>query len=346
MRRTPNALAMGALAAMAVIALVPAALTAQLSVRDVSLSADTIDLGDRFELRFTVVLPPGQVLFLPDSIEAPGFESFGEVEWSAQGGSDGATELAIVYPLIAFQVGPVTVPDIDVFAGSAEESVAAGLSEPGATVGSWESFAREPGRVPSLRIATVPAERVQVRSVLVIDEMTDGIRPRPPADVMGGDRHWPSTVLALLFGAVLVGALTVAAREWRTAAAQRRLEASRPDPRTVAITALDQLLAEGLHRAGRVRDFYDRSSTIVRRYVEGLETGWGPAWTSTELMTDLERRARERAGRLPAEMSSAERVKFAGDRPDSEVAESHWSAVRTWVSTTGPDEPTSTETDA
>ncbi|NIQ54993.1 MAG: hypothetical protein GWN71_16885, partial [Gammaproteobacteria bacterium] len=52
-------------------------------VRDVTVSPDTIEIGDRFDLRFTLELPGGTVAFLPDSLDTGAVESLGAVEWTA-----------------------------------------------------------------------------------------------------------------------------------------------------------------------------------------------------------------------------------------------------------------------
>lgn len=311
-------------------------------VRDVTLSADSIGIGDRFELRFTLVLPEGAVAFLPDSLETGAIESFGPVEWTASEVATGGLELAVSYPLIAFQTGSVEVPELDVFAAPAAEAATAGLAAPGDAVGSWQAFRESPAAVPSARRLTIPEHRVRVSSVLALDDLTTQLAPRPPADVSGGDRDWLSTTLATLFGVLLAGVTVVSARDWMRAERATGF-APPPDPRTRALEALDALIEEAPHRDGRMRVFYGRWSDVVRRYVEGFAPEWGPSWTSTELMADLQGAKRSvavaralSADAIAAEMRLAERVKFGGLRPDVEAAEAHWRAVRDWVAGSGP----------
>lgn len=314
------------------------------AVRDVTLSADSIGIGDRFELRFTVVVPEGAVAFLPDSLEAGAFESFGPVEWTASETAAGDCELSVSYPLIAFRTGSVPVPELDVFVAPAVESVSAGLSTSGDVVGSWQAFRESPADVPSARLLAISEQRILVSSVLVLDDLTTQLAPRPAADVSGRDRDWPSTALATLFGIILAAVTVVSARDWLRAE-RASGHGSPPDPRTRALAALDALMAEAPHHHGGVREFYGAWSDVVRRYVEGFAPEWTPSWTSTELMSDLQGVRRSLAVRralaadgVAEEMRLAERVKFGGLRPDVDVAEAHWRAVRDWIAASEPDD--------
>lgn len=323
-----------------------------------SLSADTIAIGDRFQLSVVATVPADMVVFLPDSLEGTGFEPFDVVQWSATEGPAGEATLTISYPLIAFAVGEIVVPDFGVYAAARDESQAAGLSSSGDVVGSWERFRESPAAVPSARVVTVPEHRVWVASVLVADETSGQLTPRPAADVSGGSRHWPSTLLATVFGLAVIAFLGVAAGRVYGDARERKVAQQRlPDARSRALLALDELLASEAHLEGRTKDFFTESSTIVRAYVEELDTRWSRAWTSTELMSDLtagattngrgarafesshgelatgatEGPAAPRTEELVAEMIRAEVVKFGGARPDAATAEAHWRVVRDWI---------------
>lgn len=315
----------------------PAGAQAPPAVRDVVLSADTVEIGDRVDLRFMLVVPDDAVAFIPDSLPSAPVESVRPVEWSVVDTVGGAIRLSVAYPLIVFETGSGRTPELDVFVAPAEESVAAGLSAPGERVGSWSSFREAPSVVPSARLLPVPSRDLHVASVLALDDLTTQITPRPPADVSGGSRDWASTTLIALFGVLLTGLVTISAREWVEA---RGTVPAPPPPssRQRALNALDELAARGLHRQGHVRELYAAWSDIVRRYVEGFAEEWGPAWTSTELIADLQGRRRglavERALSAEAvsrEMRTAEEVKFGGLRPDAETAHAHLQRVRDWI---------------
>lgn len=312
----------------------------RLTVHSVALSADTIGIGDRFQLDMTIVLAPRSVAFLPDSIVGPGFEPFGPVEWTARTLGDGATELTVTYPLIAFQVGTVTVPEFEVFAADATEGASTGIAPPDAPVGDFETFVENVAMLPSARLRPVPPQDVWVASVLILEDQEYGIVPRPAADVAGRNRNWPATALTLLFGIGLFAVSAVTMRDW-SASRSAGNRTSPPSPRDVALAALDRLVAQG--PAEDPRAFFASSSEIVRRYVETFDGRWGPAWTSTELMRGLHAREgvdprRELAGTpavdpapLAREMEFAEAVKFGGKRPDRVTAERHVGALRSWI---------------
>jgi hypothetical protein len=315
-------------------------------VEEVSVSADTVTLGDRFSLHVSVRLAPGSVAFLPDSILGRGFEPFGRVEWEGAAESDGSVRVTATYPLIAFEVGDVEIPEFEVYAAEATEAVRAGMATSGEPVGRFDTFVDNVRMAPSARMTAVPPSRIAVASVLHAEDMEYGIVPRPVADVAGGDRDWPATLLAVLFGFTLLGVTGVSARDW----AASRIPPGEPPPtaREQALEELDRLVAERLPESGRTRDFYFRTSEIARRFVESYEERWGPSWTGTELMDELTAyasgpthgrpaHAPGTLDRLPdpgtvrSEVLAAETVKFGGVRPEADSASEHAARLRAWI---------------
>ncbi len=306
------------------------------SVSGIALSHDTVGIGDLVDLSFVIDLAPGTIVFVPDSLDSSDFESFESVRWTSQDGPDGAVRLTVTYPLIAFQVGGIAVPEFPIFAARGSEARSAGFASDGDLVGRWSAFRAEPGEAPSARMLMIPPQPLWVASVLEIEDASNGVQPRPVADVVGGERHWPATILALLFGLLFTGILITSAHAAWVAIRDR--PAPPPDPRLAALAALDALLEEGSHRGGDVRGFYTRASDITRRFVELFDQRWGPARTSTELMNDLGTAVRRPdfapipdVDPLTGVMEHAEQVKFGGDRPDADEAERELDAVRRWV---------------
>lgn len=312
------------------------------SVSGIRLSGDTVGIGDLVDLSFVVDMAPGTIMFMPDSLDSSDFESFEPVRWISEPGPGETVRLTVTYPLMAFQVGGIAVPEFPIFAARASEAQGVGFANEGDFVGSWSAFRAEPGRTPSARMLMIPAQPLWVASVLEIEDASNGVQPRPAADVVGGRRQWPATILATLFGLVFLSALFTSVHTAWIAIRDRPLPP--PDPRTAALTALDALLEEGLHRGDDIRSFYTRASDITRRFVEAFDQRWGPARTSTELMSDLES-AVQRPDFIPIPdvapltdvMEHAEEVKFGGERPNAEDAERELSAVRGWVE--GADSP-------
>ena len=306
------------------------------SVSSLALSHDTVGIGDLVDLSFVVDMAPGTIVFVPDSLDSSAFESFAPVRWSSTPTADGGAQLTVTYPLIAFQVGGISVPEFPIFAARRSEASSVGFANEGDLVGSWSSFRAEPARTPSARMLIIPPQPLWVASVLEIEDVSNGVQPRPVADVVGGERHWPATLLVVFFGVLFTWIVTTSAHAaWL---AYRDRPVPPPDPRLAALAALDALLEESPHRGGDIRGFYTRASDITRRFVEVLDQRWGPARTSTELMTDLEGAVRRpdfastpEVGPLTGVMEHAEEVKFGGDRPKADEAERELSAVRSWV---------------
>jgi hypothetical protein len=99
-----------------------------------------------------------------------------------------------------------------------------------------------------------------------------------------------------------------------------------------ALDELDALLAHGDHLEGRQLTFYTRSSDIVRRYLEGIDSSRGSSLTSSELMRRLGAESGSNAvSGLATEMGLAEVMKFGRLRPDADTSERHWRALRDWV---------------
>lgn len=314
----------------------------QATLLDATVAPDSLSIGDRFELRVRITLPEGSVAFVPDSLVSPGAEPVGPPRWAvADTGGVGRT-LSLVYPMIALDVGLLVLPDFDLAVGEVQESGDAGLTGGDDVVASWSLFRVDPARLPSARLLTVPERRIEVASVLVLNDVTTRLAPRPPADVSGGRRDWPSTLLFFFFGLLLVGVVGTAARD--VLAVRRAPEPTPPpDPRSLALAALDALHEAAPHHDGRVREFYAGSSDIVRRYLETLVGEWGPPWTTTELLSDLQGSRRGvaarhglSADRISSELREAERVKFGGLRPSPEVAEASWGVIRSWVAESTP----------
>lgn len=299
----------------------------------VNLSADTVEMGELFELRVSVPVPPTSVVYFPDTLPATlNMESASPVRMEADSASDGGARVTLTYPMIAFGTGTLPVPGFDVLVAP-RGNRAQGTSLPGGSVtGAWSDA---PPRSGSAALTRVPRQAVWVAPVFTPQDLVQGIEPMPPSDVVGGAWNWPSLALALLFSSVLAVTLVSTTREWLTRAEQGGFPHEEPTLEVLrqrALRQLDDLLAEGIHAHGRLLDFYTRSSGIVRSYVEAMDRQWASSLTSGELMVRLRERSGEgAAGHLPVELGTAEVVKFGRLRPGRDAAEEHWRALRNWV---------------
>jgi len=104
-------------------------------------------------------------------------------------------------------------------------------------------------------------------------------------------------------------------------------------PRAEALRELERIRALGWHTNGRVADFYEATTGVLRHYAERRDPSeLRTALTSSELLRSL----RERWGPQAVEpigptVWTAECVKFGGRRPGADAAESDWTRVRDWV---------------
>ena len=306
------------------------------SVSGITLSSDTVGIGDLIDLSLVIDLAPGTIVFLPDSLDTSDFESFGPVRWNSESAVTEGVRLTVTYPLIAFQVGRISVPEFPIFAARESEATQAQLAQEGDHVGSWSSFRESPSATPSARMLMIPELSLWVTSILDLEDASNGVQPQPVADVLGAARHWPATVLIVLFGALLLWVIVTSGNVlW---AAYQTRPTPPLDPRLAALEEFDALLEEGLYSGADVRSFYTKASNITRRFIEVFDKRWGPAHTSTELMNDLKTVATlpsfartAKVNNLTEVMGHAEEVKFGGERPPAEEAKREVRAVRSWI---------------
>ena len=305
---------------------------AQVAVRTARVSPETVELGDVFTLRVSVFVPAGRDLRVPPSLPAEwGVESLGRVRTESVVAEDGSAQVALEYELIPFEIGLAATPYLEMASGEAapgEERVRVEDGSEGLGEGAEDRL-------------VVAGRRVFVTSPVLLEDIARGLQPRAPADVVGSSWNLPAVLGASVLSLLLLGVVTLQAREWllaRAAASIREEEA--PDTpevwRAHALNELDRLFTSGHHRKGRPRDFYEGASEVVREYVEHFAPGWNRSWTSTELMRALSAEAGwPEPDELGRAMDRAEMAKFAAaagvrEGPQS-AAERDWRAMRAWV---------------
>jgi hypothetical protein len=299
-----------------------------------ALSADTVAVGEAFELRVSLTVPPRTIVYFPDTLPATeSIESLARVAWTVEPTPDGGARLRLSYPLMAFRAGNVPVPGLDVVSVPAASLVGLQAIPGGSAIGAWSEAPL--GRDEAAPRTRFPRRGIWVAATLTPEHLEAGVEPMPPGDVAGSSWHWPSVGLALLLSSALVG-IVVSSTRARLAGKPGGNTPTEPltldDARRAALARLDRLLEEGLHREGRARELYARSSGIVREYVRLFDPRWGPDLTSSELMERLDARVDEGSALdLRREMLEAEVVKFGRLRPGPGAAEQHVLALRQWV---------------
>lgn len=305
----------------------------------VELGADTVLVGEHFELALTVPVPSGHTLFVPDTLARTStVETREPARWETVG-NRGDTALVVVrYILAVYRPGPTPLPGVPLVmreGAPPDPQRADGLDEGGFVAG-WADLPRVPD-FTYVRTVLEP-EAVYVSPTLRPFDLMEGAAPRESADVAG--RSWNPFHTALA-GAALLGLVGLGARAIRAARRGTRGEQRTP-PRPMgpawqrAVRELDRIRALGLHEEGQVDEFYARSTGAVRRYVESLESGWGPWFTTSELVS----RAGQTSGQRGMEgladtLLDAEAVKFGGRRPGAPAALEDWQLLRAWVEASG-----------
>lgn len=286
------------------------------------------EFGEVFSLRLNVRLAPHVIAFFPDTLlPGPATFSAGSVEWTVTPGPADSVDVHATYPVMAVRSGGVELPSLELWtrpAGPGETggpSPASALpSSPVAGSGGLEHAVVYVGGAPIIPLREMAAAE-------------DALAPRPAADVEGAS--WGGGVfvaLALLGLAAALVARVLASRADRSAT----YTASPPEPelhtRAEALRELDRIRELGWHRNGRVIDFYDATTGVLRRYSGREEPEEGAALTSSELVERLRSRWGESAVEaLGSAVWTAERAKFGGYRPAAEAAERDWSTVRDWI---------------
>ena len=346
------------------------ALQDRAAVQAVGVSPDTVELGDPFTLHATVYVPPGRELRVPATLLPEwGVESLRRVRTDVVEAGDGSIQVALEYDLIPFEVGLAATPQLEMSSGETEEGGERVRVEdvPGVNADPLEAATTQdaqitqsetlPGQLagadgrPQDRLV-IAGRRVFVTSPILLDDIARGLQPRPPADVVGFNWNVPAVLGASLLSLLLLGVVTVQAREWLAVRAAAGVSVEAPPQtseewRERALAELDRLLARGLHRAGRLRDFYEGGGDVIRAYVAHFDPAWSRSRTSTELMRDLSAAPGwPDLDALAGAMGRGEVAKFAataGAREDAAgvredgatMAERDWRTMRAWVDASG-----------
>ncbi|MYH50299.1 MAG: hypothetical protein F4151_12415 [Gammaproteobacteria bacterium] len=305
------------------------------AVQVVRVSPDTVELGDPFTLHATVYVPPGRGLRVPATLLPEwGVESLRRVRTDVAETGDGSLRVALEYDLIPFEIGLAATPQLEMTSGEAETGGERVRVEDGPG-----------GNADPVERLVIAGRRVFVTSPILLDDIAQGLQPRPPADVVGFNWNVPAVLGASLLSLLLLGVVTVQAREWLAARAVATAQVDDPPEmpeewRERALAELDLLLARGHHRAGRLRDFYEGAGDVIRAYMAHFDPAWNRSRTATELMGHL-------AGApgwpdvdaLAGAMGRGEVAKFAAaagaQESGARAAERDWETMRAWVDASG-----------
>ena len=285
------------------------------------------EFGEVFDLRLTLRLAPGVVAFLPDTlVPGPASVSAGPGGWSEVAGPADSLDILATYPVMGFLNGRVELPSVEVWTRAPADGESSGprsLRDLG-DVG--------PAAAEGLGRILISTGAVQITPLTEMAESSEGLFPRPPADVLGG--QWSIWILSAVALTILTGGFLawLLLSRWREARTRDDVTLIRASPRDEALKALDRILGLGWLGEDRLVEFYEASTGVLRRFSEQFKSEWGIALTSTELLARL----RDRWGLSSVEdlkeaISVAEWVKFGRYRPETDVPEKHWRMIRDWI---------------
>jgi hypothetical protein len=276
------------------------ALTSQAGAQTVrtAISRDTIRVGDPFRAVVRIDVPAGSDIVLPDSLTPTAdVENAGKVRLQRDSAS-GNLRIVASYPLTAWRPGPLPLPGLSFTVKSAQGERAMAVELPG----------------------------IDVVSVLPAD--TAGIEPKPPKDVLGGNRLWWPWLLALLLLLALIAAAVWWYRKRRRAQATE-IVLPLIMPRERAIEELDRIAKAGLIERKEFKQYYTLVSEVLRRYMQTIQGEWSTHLTTDELKGKLA--AVPETKSALAVLSQADMVKFARSIPDDVTAARDLERVRTFV---------------
>lgn len=246
----------------------------------ITLTPDTVAVGDPFVLRVRVRAPRGATMQFPAGPDSGGaVEGLDPVRVERAADSASADETAI-YRLVAWDVGdqPLLLPDVMVRVGT------------------------------RTRVVSFAGTQVFVRSVLPVDSAQRV--PKPPRDVLAQAPPWWRSWIAALALAVLALLLLL---WWLWRRRRRRGGGAAPavDPLVLAEREFARVEALGLLEAGERGRFVALMVEVLRDYLAARVTGAHPALTSTELLHVVRRHEHVPADRLAAVLHESDLIKFA-----------------------------------
>jgi hypothetical protein len=272
---------LGALALLATLAAAPLAAQADAGARvrlGTSLSADTVTVGDPFELRVRIQAPAGATVTFPAAPDSGSAVEGLDPRRDRPTPGD-AVDVTAVYRLAAWDVGTLPIPLGDVVV----------------------QLAGVERRVP------LRALQVHVQSVLPADS---ALRvPKPAREPLADPGlWWLKWLLLALALAALLALLALLARRWLR---RRRPQAAVGGAYAAAVAAFERLERMRLVEAGETGRHAALAEEILRDYLAARLPEATPSRTSTEVRVALAGREEVPHQRLHALLELTDLVKFA-----------------------------------
>lgn len=273
----------------------------------ISLSRDTLLVGDELVMTITATYPVGTRLYQPAEVNSDGQFLMKKIRLLSSRQISGTMEDRYEIVGSFFATGTQTIPDFGFV---------------------WHDSAG------TIREVSAPAESVYVKSVLPADTAGLDIKDIIGPQALPG-RKWLIFVIIL----AVLGALGVGYYLYRRRLASMPLPEIPPEPPyEVALRRLTGLKADKLIEKGDFKRYYIELTFILRNYIEGR---FGiPAIESTtfELKRSLKHDdlPRPQAEAAVSVLMRADLVKFAKYIPDAQHANSDFDIVKAFVMATKP----------
>ena len=278
----------------------------------ITLTPDSITVGDPIAVVIEAAGPPGATLLLPQIADSVGPFTVLDAGPPVAGSRDGKVTVRRTAKVTRFRTGPASFPELPLL------------------------WVRAPGDTAVAFSTPVP---VRVRSLLTGPADASKLHDLKPVVPLVRPRWW-------LWGLIALGAAALAFAAWRYRhfLRRRRIIVEPPPlpplPPEVAFEAgLESLLARRLPEHGLVKDYYGELSLLFRRYLEDRLGFLALEETRREIMVSVEGRTDLRAeeiARLGEWLTEDELVKFAKmERLLGEVG-AHTDRARAWVRATTP----------
>ena len=255
---------------------------------------------------------PGDRIRLPEDLSLPdGMELVSAKIGDSEPAGDGALRRAVVYELMAYRLGEVTIPGFEYVVVSSDGS------ETVRKAGPFE-FAVESVRKD-------PATADQIKDI------------RPPVEV---GLRWSAYIVPTL---VLLAVLAAVFLAWRWGRSRLSKKAPPPPPpprpaHEVAYDELKKLKIEDPYGKGRFQEHFSRVSEITRGYLESRYGVLALERTTAELEEEFGgmRAAEQVRDRLFRLLRACDLVKFARRYPTREQADEAVSAAVEIINRTKP----------
>lgn len=246
----------------------------------VTLSKDSVTIGEPFTIRVRVRAPAGADVRFPENPDTSGTVQARDPRLTTVTDSVQSTDVTATYRLAAWDVGtqPIVLGDVSV---------------------AWEGIDARAQR-------TIPLGGLQVfvRSVLPADST---LRVPKPARPLWEPRAFPWWLLALILAAIAIGALLW----WWWRRRRRPTPAVVIDPYDRAKREFNRVEAMGLVDAGERTRYAALVVEILRDYMAARYPEAPLSLTSRELVTALRRKPAVPAERLGRVLHEADLAKFA-----------------------------------